>query len=137
PCIERRALLRAVMQDNATPHVRFSEHFDSDPAPLLKNACDQGLEGLIGKRADSLYASNRSPHWIKLKCTKRQEFVIIGYTDPKGSRSGFGSLVLGVHDAQGKLHYAGNVGTGFDESLLHSIKEKVSALDAPRCPVDP
>jgi hypothetical protein len=125
------------MQENATPHVRFSEHFDTDPAPLLKGACEQGLEGLIGKRADSPYVSNRSPQWIKLKCTKRQEFVIIGYTDPKGSRSGFGSLVLGIHDAQGKLHYAGNVGTGFDESLLRSIKEKVAALETPRSAVDP
>ena len=137
PCVERRALLRAVMQEKSTPHVRFSEHFDSDPVALLKGACEQGLEGLIGKRADSAYVSNRSPQWIKLKCTRRQEFVIIGYTDPKGSRSGFGSLVLGIHDAQGKLHYAGNVGTGFDESLLRSIKEKVSALDTPRSPVDP
>jgi len=137
PCIERRALLRAVMKENATPHVRFSEHFDTDPVPLLKGACEQGLEGLIGKRADSPYVSNRSPQWIKLKCTKRQEFVIIGYTDPKGSRSGFGSLVPGIHDAQGKLHYAGNVGTGFDESLLRSIKEKVAALETPRSPVDP
>ena len=125
------------MQEKATPHVRFSEHFDTDPATLLKGACEQGLEGLIGKRGDSAYVSNRSPQWIKLKCTKRQEFVIIGYTDPKGSRSGFGSLVLGIHDAQGKLHYAGNVGTGYDESLLRSIKEKVSALDTARSPVDP
>ncbi len=102
--------------------------FDAPVDKLLASACAQGLEGLIGKRADSPYVSNRSPQWIKLKCTKRQEFVIIGYTDPKGSRSGFGSLVLGIHDAKGKLHYAGNVGTGFDESLLRSIKEKVAAL---------
>jgi bifunctional non-homologous end joining protein LigD len=137
PCIDRRALLRAVMKENVTPHVRFSEHFDTDPGPLLKGACEQGLEGLIGKRADSIYVSNRSATWVKLKCTKRQEFVILGYTDPKGSRSGFGSLLLGIHDAQGKLHYAGSVGTGFDDKLLRSLKEKLAALETPRSALDP
>jgi bifunctional non-homologous end joining protein LigD len=136
PCVERRALLRALMRDKASEHVRFSEHFDTDPGPLLKGACEQGLEGLIGKRADSQYVSNRSASWIKLKCTRRQEFVILGYTDPKGSRSGFGSLLLGVHDAQGKLTYAGSVGTGFDDNLLRSLKERLAALATPRPPLD-
>ncbi len=137
PCVERRAILRNLLADKAGAHVRFSEHFDADPTSLLKGACDQGLEGLIGKRADSQYVSNRSPHWIKLKCTKRQEFVIVGFTDPKGSRSGFGSLLLGIHDSKGKLIYAGNVGTGFDEKLLRSLKEKLAALATERPPVDP
>ena len=61
------------------------------------------LEGVIGKRADSPYVSARSPAWIKLKCTQRQEFVIGGYTDPKGSRTGIGSLLLGVHDVHGSI----------------------------------
>ena len=137
PCIERRAILRAVMDKSPTPHVRFSEHFEGDGASLLKGACEQGLEGLIAKRADSAYASNRSAQWIKLKCTKRQEFVIVGYTDPKGSRSGFGSLLLGIHDAEGKLRYSGNVGTGFNDNLLRSLKEKLAALDTARAPIDP
>ena len=81
---------------------------------MLEAACQLRLEGVIGKRADSPYVSARSPAWIKLKCTQRQEFVIGGYTDPKGSRTGIGSLLLGVHNPQGHLIYAGNVGTGFD-----------------------
>ncbi len=136
PCIERRAILRTILAGKAAGHVRFSEQFEADAATLLEGACEQGLEGLIGKRANSHYASNRSPHWIKLKCTKRQEFVIVGFTDPKGSRSGFGSLLLGIHDGEGKLVYAGNVGTGFDEKLLRSLKGKLAALETPRSPLD-
>jgi bifunctional non-homologous end joining protein LigD len=137
PCVERRAILRSLIAEKGTPHVRFSEHFEQEAATLLRNACEQGLEGLIGKRADSAYVSNRSPNWIKLKCTKRQEFVIVGFTDPKGSRSGFGSLLLAIHDAHGKLQYAGNVGTGFDTKLLVSMKEKLAALQRPRPALDP
>jgi bifunctional non-homologous end joining protein LigD len=137
PCIDRRAILREVLAKKSSVHVRFSESFDADVKTLLEGACAQGLEGLIGKRADSIYASNRSPNWIKLKCTRRQEFVIVGFTDPKGSRSGFGSLLLGIHDANGKLVYSGNVGTGFDDKLLRSMKEKLAALEVPRSPIDP
>jgi bifunctional non-homologous end joining protein LigD len=137
PCSDRREILRQVLAKKSTAHVRFSESFDADVQTLLEGACAQGLEGLIGKRADSIYTSNRSPDWIKLKCTKRQEFVIVGFTDPKGSRSGFGSLLLGVHDANGKLVYSGNVGTGFDDKLLRSMKEKLAALEVPRSPIDP
>jgi bifunctional non-homologous end joining protein LigD len=133
PCIERRALLEKVFESNQSARVRFSSHFEADAAQLLESACRKGLEGLIGKRADAPYVSKRSSTWIKLKCTRRQEFVIGGYTDPKGSRAGFGSLLLGIHDAEGKLRYAGNVGTGFDQKLLRSMKEKLAALqtDAP------
>ena len=93
-----------------------------------------GLEGVIGKRADAPYVSARSSSWIKLKCTQRQEFVIGGYTDPRGARSGLGSLLLGVHDKQGQLIYAGNVGTGFDEKTLVKLKEQLAALDATKTP---
>src|SRR5207244_11856761 len=95
---------------------------------LLAAACEKGLEGLIGKRADSPYSSTRSTAWLKLKCQRRQEFVVTGYTDPKGSRAGFGSLLLGVHDKSGNLVYAGNVGTGFDDTSLRSLKAKLAAL---------
>jgi bifunctional non-homologous end joining protein LigD len=134
PCVERRALLRGVFEGKALERVRFSEHFEGDGAALLANACGQELEGLIAKRADSIYLSKRSPEWIKLKCTRRQEFVIAGYTDPKGSRSGFGSLLLGVHDGKGELRYAGNVGTGFDERSLNALKAKLAALATDKMP---
>ncbi len=136
PLVERRELLRTLFAAASSGHVRFSEHFDADPAKLLASACAKGLEGIIGKRADSAYVSSRSPSWIKLKCKRRQEFVVVGYTDPKGSRSGFGSLLLAVSDAKGKLQYAGNVGTGFDEALLRSLKAKLAALDAAKAPLE-
>ena len=136
PCIERRALLRKLLEGKESGRVRFSEAFDADVGKLLASACKKGLEGLIGKRADAPYTSKRSTAWIKLKCTRRQEFVIGGFTDPKGSRSGFGSLLLGIHDDQGKLRYAGNVGTGFDEKLLRSMKGKLAALETDKPPFD-
>lgn len=83
---------------------------------------------MIGKRKNSRYAARRSPDWIKLKCTQRQEFVIGGFTDPQGSRVGIGSLLLGVHDADGKLRYSGNVGTGFDSKTLSDLRSKLEAL---------
>jgi bifunctional non-homologous end joining protein LigD len=134
PLLERRQLLQRLLESRESAHVRYSEHFDAPVAQLLEGACKKGLEGLIGKRADAPYASTRSTSWIKLKCTRRQEFVVAGYTDPKGSRTGFGSLLLGVHDAEGRLVYAGNVGTGFDESLLRSLMAKLEALATDKDP---
>ena len=134
PLVERRKLLQEVIEPRESAHVRYSGHFDAPVARLLEGACGKGLEGLIGKRADAPYASTRSASWIKLKCTRRQEFVVAGYTDPKGSRTGFGSLLLGVHDAEGRLVYAGNVGTGFDEALLRSLLAKLEALATDKDP---
>jgi len=125
---DRRALLRSLMEANASPLLRFSESFEAEPHELLGAACKLQLEGVIGKKADAAYVSARSRSWIKLKCTRRQEFVIGGYTDPKGSRSGFGALLLGVHDEHGQLKYAGNVGTGFDEKTLAAIKARLDKL---------
>jgi bifunctional non-homologous end joining protein LigD len=135
PLLQRRELLRSVFESRATPSVRFSDHFEGPAQPLLDGACRQGLEGLIGKRRDAPYSSSRSSSWIKLKCTRRQEFVIVGYTDPKGSRTGFGSLLLGYNDEQGRLHYAGNVGTGFDDNSLRSLTAQLKKLDTQKPPV--
>jgi bifunctional non-homologous end joining protein LigD len=134
PLVERRALLQAIFRDVASDRLRFSESFDAPVTQLLESACERGLEGLIGKKPDAPYASTRSLSWIKLKCTRRQEFVIGGYTDPKGSRYGFGSLLLGVHDDAGRLAYAGSVGTGFDEKLLRSLHAKLKALETEKDP---
>ncbi len=134
PLVERRRVLETALSGKASEHVRFSEAFDAPVADLLEGACRKGLEGLIGKRAQTPYSSARSSAWIKLKCNRRQEFVIAGYTDPKGSRRGFGSLLLGVHDAAGDLVYAGNVGTGFDDQLLESLYRKLTALDVDKSP---
>ena len=135
PLIERRRLLASLLQD-APPDVRFSETFDIAPDEIMRSACRMGLEGMIGKRQDSPYELRRSASWIKLKCSQRQEFLICGYTDPQGSRTAIGSLLLGVHDENGKLRYAGNVGTGFDDKSLADLLRKLEPLHTDVSPFD-
>ncbi|ABA73840.1 MULTISPECIES: DNA ligase D [Pseudomonas] len=126
---ERRAALATVLKTHQDPLLRFSEAFDETPQALLNSACQMRMEGLIGKRLGSPYVSRRSSDWIKLKCKHRQEFVIVGYTDPKGARSSFGALLLGLHDRDsGELRYAGKVGTGFNETTLKSILAQLKPL---------
>lgn len=131
---QRRERLRAVVQGAASDVVRFSEAFEARPADLVASACRLGFEGVIGKRKGAPYVSRRSPDWIKLKCSHRQEFVIGGYTDPQGTRSGFGSLLLGVHAPDGSLQYAGSVGTGFSERVLADLHRQLRALATQQCP---
>ena len=130
PLLARRQLLATLLKDRIDGPVRYSEAFDQPAAELLASSRSLGMEGVIGKRVDAPYVSRRSPNWIKLKCHLRQEFVIGGYTDPKGARDGFGSLLLGVHDASGQLQYAGNVGTGFNEDMLEGLHAQLVALSA-------
>jgi bifunctional non-homologous end joining protein LigD len=137
PLEERRALLQATLEKAPSELVRFSAEFGTDPSQLMDAACRMGLEGVIGKRRDSRYLSRRSPEWIKLKCAQRQEFVIGGYTDPQGSRTGIGSLLLGFHDKDGVLQYAGNVGSGFNEKTLRELTKKLSALETDESPFPP
>jgi bifunctional non-homologous end joining protein LigD len=129
PLAERRVLLESLLQKSIGP-IALSQSFEVPAKQLFAHACEMHLEGLIGKRIDSLYQSSRSRDWIKLKCLQRQEFVIGGYTDPAGSRTGtFGSLLLGVHDPKtGKLRYAGRVGTGFTDETLRTLMKKLKPL---------
>jgi bifunctional non-homologous end joining protein LigD len=130
PLAERRATLAALLERApAGGRVRFSQDFDNGSArELLQNACRMHLEGMIGKRADAPYVSRRSPAWIKLKCTQRQEFVVGGWTDPQGSRTGIGSLLLGIHDEAGHLRFAGGVGSGFDQTTLRAVKAALAKI---------
>jgi bifunctional non-homologous end joining protein LigD len=136
PLVERRAVLQRILERKPHPNVRFSAVFEAPPEEMLNSACRLGLEGIIAKRRDSAYVCRRSSDWIKLKCKRRQEFVIGGWTDPKGSRTGIGSLLLGVHEDDGKLRYAGNVGTGFNEETLRDLRQKLDALATPRSPFE-
>ncbi|MDX9669835.1 MULTISPECIES: DNA ligase D [unclassified Pseudomonas] len=136
PVEERRAALSTVLGGHEQPLLRFSEAFDETPDALLNSACQMQMEGLIGKRLGSPYVSRRSSDWIKLKCKHRQEFVIVGYTDPKGARSAFGALLLGLHDRDsGELRYAGKVGTGFNEATLKSILAQLKPLQVKKAAV--
>ncbi|HEY6820904.1 MAG TPA: DNA ligase D [Burkholderiales bacterium] len=138
PLAERKERLSALLSKKKSPRVRLSEHLQGDAREVLDHACKLGLEGLIGKQAESVYFSGRSKSWIKLKCRARQDFVIAGYTPPGGSRHGFGALLVGVYDRAGKLHFAGKVGTGFDEALLRSLTRKLAGLKRADSPlVDP
>jgi bifunctional non-homologous end joining protein LigD len=126
--LERRAVLQRVALRKPHEKVRFSAVFDAPAQDVIASACSLGLEGVIAKRRNSAYVPRRSSDWIKIKCGLRQEFVIGGYTDPKGSRTGIGSLLLGVHDDKGRLQYAGNVGTGFNEKTLRELRAQLEAV---------
>jgi len=132
---ERRALLASLLRESSSEQIKFSEDFKAKGSDVLHNACRLGLEGVIGKRRDSAYVSRRSANWIKLKCTQRQEFVVVGYTEPQGTRTGIGALLLGTHDQAGKLRYAGRVGTGFDTNTLTGLKKQLSRLAVDKTPL--
>jgi bifunctional non-homologous end joining protein LigD len=131
PVEARRAALATVLKPNENPLLRFSDAFNESPEALLDSVCKMHMEGLIGKRLGSPCVSRRSSDWIKLKCKHRQEFIVVGFTDPKGSRSAFGALLLGLHDRDsGELRYAGKVGTGFSEASLKRLYEQLKPLQA-------
>ena len=128
PVEQRRAVLKTALSGSRSKLLRFSEAFTANQRDIFESACDLALEGVIGKRLGSPYVSSRNTDWVKLKCRLRQEFVIIGYTRPKGSRSGFGALLLAVNDDTG-LVYAGRVGTGFDQAALKHIYAQLTPLE--------
>ncbi|MBB5216696.1 DNA ligase D [Parapusillimonas granuli] len=135
PLVWRRERLAELLDRSGAPadtRIRFSESFNVPAADLLDSACRLGLEGLIGKRKDSFYVPGRSLDWIKLKCGHRQEFVVVGYTEPRGTRIGVGALLLAVHDENGKLRYAGKVGSGFRAASLPALRKRLEAVRAPR-----
>ncbi|PUA30195.1 MAG: DNA ligase D [Cellvibrio sp. 79] len=136
PVEERRAAVQKIIPNKAKNPLRFSAAFLADHRNIVESACALSLEGVIGKRAGSSYTSRRSPDWIKLKCRLRQEFVIVGFTKPRGSRSGFGALLLGVYSRQNPadLTYVGRVGTGFNETRLKQLHEKLKTLEIKKSP---
>lgn len=125
PLHERRALLQPLIEKADSPLVRFSDSFDQDPHSLLASAREMQLEGLIGKRRDAPYRSGRSTDWIKLKCNKRQEFVIGGYTKARGA---VGSLMLGVYELDDSLRYAGSVEPYLSKTAASSFLKRAQGL---------
>ena len=134
PVEQRRAALKAALAGSRSKLLRFSDAFAANHRDIFESACDLSLEGVIGKRLGSPYVSRRSNDWVKLKCRLRQEFVIVGYTRPQGSRSGFGALLLAVNDDTG-LVYAGRVGTGFDQAALKNIYAQLKTLERDSSPL--
>ena len=128
PLSERKRLLHEVIGRGAGTVKPGPEVADGGET-FFRQACAMRLEGAMYKKADSLYAAGRrTREWIKVKCVQRQEMVIGGYTDPQGSRQGFGALLLGYYDG-GKLRYAGKVGTGFDDKLLRMLGPQLKARE--------
>jgi bifunctional non-homologous end joining protein LigD len=131
PVRPRKKLLRGALDFHG--HVRFLPHRNRDGERLFVDACRRGLEGLIAKRAESSYVSTRSKDWLKLKCSHEQELVIGGFTAPQGTRTDFGALLVGYYE-DGKLSYAGKVGTGFDQRTLADLGERMRGLERPEAP---
>lgn len=130
----RKAALRRLLR-GVDPSVRVAAHRNGEGVAFYEEACRKGWEGLIAKRAASPYVPGRSPDWLKFKCVAEQEFVIVGWTDPKGSRAALGALLIGYVEG-GRLRYGGKVGTGFNEGILRDLRERLEPLrrDTPTIP---
>ena len=131
PLVERRAQLAQMIQPSGA--LALSEAWRGDAQRRFAQACRSGWEGLIAKRAEAPYVAGRSRDWLKLKCVWEQEFVIGGYTDPAGSRAGFGAVLIGYYE-DGVLRYAGKVGTGYSAATLRDVGAKLRALASPEPP---
>lgn len=131
---DRKRLLKRAIDFEG--HIRFTPHRVGEGEAWLEEACARGWEGLIAKRADSRYVHSRSRDWLKFKCGNRQELVIGGFTEPRGSRKGFGALLVGYY-ADGVLRYAGKVGTGYDDALLESLAARLRKIERDSCPFEP
>jgi bifunctional non-homologous end joining protein LigD len=131
PLVERRARLAETIEPG--PALALSEAWRGDAERRFGRACRAGWEGLIAKRANAPYVAGRSRDWLKLKCVWDQEFVIGGYTDPAGSRSGFGALLIGYYE-DGRLRYAGKAGTGYNAATLRDLSGTLRALAASESP---
>jgi bifunctional non-homologous end joining protein LigD len=134
PLRQRKQVLRRLL--SFSDPIRYTTHRTNNGEAYYAYACAHGWEGLVVKRADAPYRAGRSKDWLKFKCQAGQEFVIGGYTDPKGTRIGFGALLLGYYDAGGRLAYAGKVGTGFDDATLASLAGTLAGLERPQSPFD-
>lgn len=129
PLAARKEALARLLEGQAgsSGTVRFGDHVEAGGEDFYHQACTFGLEGIVSKRLDLPYRAGRSKDWLKVKCLKRQEFVIVGYTDPEGARAGFGALLLAVHDGKDFV-YAGKVGTGYTERTLLDLRRRLDKL---------
>lgn len=137
PLIARKELLGSVLElAGPSSLLHLTEHVVADGHAFHHEACELRLEGAVSKRADRPYLPGRSRDWLKTKCLERQEFVVVGWTEPAGARKGFGALLLGVYDGA-ELRYAGRVGTGFTQTDLEQIAERLEGLATDKPALDP
>jgi bifunctional non-homologous end joining protein LigD len=138
PLLKRKELLRRVLPEESA--IKYVDHFEGEGKALFQHAVQLGLEGIVAKKAECPYKGGRSPHWRKIRADRTDDFVVVGYTPPKGSRHGFGALHLGQY-VGGRLVYAGRVGTGFNSRQLTDVRKSLDRLarKTPPCegPVPP
>jgi bifunctional non-homologous end joining protein LigD len=133
PLRYRKELLRTTFDFKDS--LRFTEHREREGEAYYRQACRRGWEGVIAKDGSSEYVSRRTRDWLKFKCVQEQEFVVAGYTEPRGNRIGFGALLLGYYRDR-KLVHAGKVGTGFDNDTLRRLGRKLAELEMPTSPFE-
>lgn len=137
PLHERKRRLHTLLEASQTGRLRYSAHVNGSGAEILAHACTLGLEGIISKRRDLPYRPGRGDAWRKTKCSRRQEFVIGGFTDPQGSRAGIGALLLGYYTPDKQLAFAGRVGTGFSHKLALELREQLERILRATSPFSP
>jgi bifunctional non-homologous end joining protein LigD len=135
PLADRKDRLRELLADMNAPAIQFSDHIDEAGEEFFRESCRLGLEGVISKRRDRPYVSGRTRDWIKVKCLGREELVIGGFTLSTADRRGIGALLVGYFD-EGKLIYAGRVGTGFSSQTLVDLRQQLEKLRQDKCPFD-
>ncbi len=135
PLIARKERLAALLACNPHPLLRYSEHWTGRGEPLLRRCCAAHLEGIVCKDRRQPYTSGRNAGWVKVKCKNRQEFIVIGYTHPRGTRAHLGALLLATHDPDGRLRYSGRVGTGMGAETLRDLKTRLAALETAAPPI--
>ena len=131
PLRSRKKLLKSLMDDE--DYIRYTPHHNEKGKNYYQQACEKGWEGVIAKDAGAHYVHSRSKKWLKFKCAASQELVIGGFTEPQGSRIGFGALHVGFYQDR-KLRYAGKVGTGYDDAFLKEWREKLDKLEQEESP---
>lgn len=136
PLLARKQRLLTLLRSvgSADARLRYSDHLQGDGTAFYEQACRFGLEGVVSKRVDAAYRGVRSRDWVKTKCRQRQEFLVCGYTPPRGTRQALGALVIGVYDAVGHLTYCGRIGTGFNEKTLAELRRRLEPLKMARPP---
>jgi bifunctional non-homologous end joining protein LigD len=133
---DRKKAAQSVVETVDTERLRYSDHVVGSGPEVFAQACKLPVEGILSKRRDAPYEPGRSRSWLKIKCLRRQEFAIGGFTEPEGSRVGIGALLLGVYDAKGRFHFAGKVGTGFTTKTLEDLERRLKPLERKQSPFE-
>ena len=135
PLIERKERLAGLLSSTGSP-LQFSDHQIGLGPAFYEKACPLRVEGIVSKRTDAAYAPGNRGLWLKVKCLNREKFVVIGWTDPEGARPFLGALLLGYYDLDGRLTYAGRVGTGINQAELARLWRRLQPLAVAKMPLD-